>query len=439
MKRYLLISTIVLGYLAGGSALPADQGSSDALQTWIAKNAAPVRSVDATDEDFRDLEPLAKAIGSAQVIQLGEPGHGAGTSFAAKVRLIKFLHQRMGFDVLVWESGMYDVELSQAGMRGSDAAVAAARRGIFRLWSDSEEVRPLFEYIKVSQTTTHPLDMAGFDLQVTADGSVERFASQLRAFIQALEQAGIRDEMTALADQALAARARLFSSKFESDADVASLDQAAQRLLDHLDTPPFREVHDAKSIAWMKLWIANMQADARLRHDAQHTSGPDAGRESRRDSRNFENLRWLIREGYPGRKFIIWAHNVHVMKAYYSSDFRTVHLAPQAGDMKTTGVFLTDWLGKQVYTIGMTAYQGKDALVTGGAATVIGPAPADSLEGRLHDLGHPFAFLDLRNKAMHAPISARMPKYDSGAVSDPGRVYDGIFYIDQMEAATKLR
>src|SRR5437879_422169 len=102
---------------------------SEELQKWIAAKAVTVRSVDASDEDFSDLEPVARAIGSAPVVLLGEPGHGAGTSFAAKVRLIKFLHQRLGFDVLVWESGMYDVALSEAGMRGSDDAIAAARRG----------------------------------------------------------------------------------------------------------------------------------------------------------------------------------------------------------------------------------------------------------------------------------------------------------------------
>ncbi|HWU54118.1 MAG TPA: hypothetical protein VN175_01370, partial [Rhizomicrobium sp.] len=118
MKRSLLLSIAALGCLTCGPARSADQGASDALQTWIAANAVTVRSVDAADEDFSDLEPLAKAIGPAQVVALGEPGHGAGTSFAAKVRLIKFLHQHLGFDVLVWESGMYDVELSQAGMRG---------------------------------------------------------------------------------------------------------------------------------------------------------------------------------------------------------------------------------------------------------------------------------------------------------------------------------
>src|SRR5512134_2516506 len=85
--------------------------SADELQKWIAGHAVAVRTIDAADEDFRDLDPLIDAIGTARVVQLGEPTHGAGGSFAAKVRLIKFLHQRMGFDVLAWESGLYDVNL----------------------------------------------------------------------------------------------------------------------------------------------------------------------------------------------------------------------------------------------------------------------------------------------------------------------------------------
>jgi erythromycin esterase len=437
MKQSLL--TIAFGclVLASASGVWADS-TKDQLQAWIASHAVPVRSVDAADEDFSDLEPLAKAIGSAQVVELGEPGHGAGTSFAAKVRLVKFLHQKMGFDVLVWESGMYDVALSDAGMRGNDTAMVAARRGVFQLWSGAEEVRPLFDYIKASQTSAHPLAMAGFDMQVTADGTMEQFASDLRAFVQALKQTAFRDDMAALADQAVAARTRLFSSKFEAEADVTALDQAAEKLLKamHDRRAAFQAVHDAKSIAWMEHWIENMRLDARQRYDARHASGPEVARENRRDARNFENLRWLIQQAHPGKKFIVWAHNVHVMKAGYSADFRTVHVEPQPDDMKTTGALLAQWLGGRVYAIGMTAYQGRDALVTGGPATVIDPAPADSLEGRLHSLGRSFVFLDLR--AGHMPVAARMPKYDSGIVSDPGRVYDGIFYIDQMEAATKL-
>src|SRR5690606_14206214 len=102
-----------------GVALLAAQGRQafaqppDSLQTWLGAHATPVRSIDGADEDFTDLEPLAGAIGAARVVQLGEPSHGAGAAFSAKARLCKFLHQRLGFDVLVWESGLYDVELTR--------------------------------------------------------------------------------------------------------------------------------------------------------------------------------------------------------------------------------------------------------------------------------------------------------------------------------------
>ena len=429
------IAAALLGLLIE-PALP--QSTSDALQARIAANAVAVRSVAAADEDFSDLEPLAKAVGPAQVVALGEPGHGAGTSFAAKVRLVKFLHQRLGFDVLVWESGMYDVSLSDAGMRGNDDPIAAARRGVFQLWSGAEDVKPLFDYVKASQATPQPVIMAGFDMQVTADGSMERFASDLQAFVQTLKQPAFRNEMIALAEQALAARKRMFGSKFADESDLTALDQAAGSLLKAIrrSRAAFAAVHDAKSVAWMEHWIENMRLDARQRYDARHSIGAEVARENRRDARNFENLRWLIQEGYPGRKFIIWAHNVHVMKAHYSADLRTVDIEPKPDDMKTTGAFLAEWLGNRVYSIGMTAYQGKDAMVTGGPTTIIDAAAADSLEGRLHALGQSFVFLDLR--ALHAPLSARMPKYEGNAIADPSRVYDGIFYIDRMDAAIKL-
>ena len=207
--------------LAGGVAQAQPR---DGLETWLASHVTAVRTIDASDEDFSDLEPLADAIGAARVVQLGEPSHGAGACFAAKARIVKFLHQRHGFDVLIWESGLYDVALAQAGMRGADDAMTAARRGVFTLWSMAAQVKPLFDTIKASQATVRPLEMAGFDMQVTADGSTKVFAQDLRAFVAGLRDQALRERATTLAEQGLAARERLreyFLADVASPKDLA--------------------------------------------------------------------------------------------------------------------------------------------------------------------------------------------------------------------------
>jgi erythromycin esterase len=427
----------------GASAVLAGNIASaqprDALQTWLEGHVSPIRSIDATDEDFRDLEPLGDAIAAARVVQLGEPSHGAGSCFAAKARIVKYLHQRHGFEVLIWESGLYDVALAQAGMRGSDDAMTAARRGVFTLWSMAAEVKPLFDYIKASQATARPVEMAGFDMQVTADGSTARFAEDLRAFVAGLRDARLRDRATSLAEQALNLREHLFATKFASHADLADLAVAVREMgeLIRERRVEFEQVRGPLGTDFMTHAIQNMAADAAFRAEFARAPATTAARESSRDALNAVNLRWLLEKQYAGRKAVVWAHDVHVMNAWYDSNFRNVHLTEQPGDMKPTGVFMAEWLGKEIYTLGMTAFQGEDGFAMGGPATPVPPAPDSSLEARLHGLGHPYAFVDFRGLDRSDSVAMRLPKYDLNTVTDVGRIYSGIFYIDQMARATR--
>jgi erythromycin esterase len=479
-----------------------DAGPSDALQTWIAGNVVAVRTIDAADEDFSDLEPLMDAIGSAQVVQLGEPSHGAGNSFAAKVRLIKFLHQRMGFDVLVWESGMHGVRLTEAGMRGGDDAVTAAQRGIFTIWSNTEEVRPLLEYAKASQSNTRPLEMAGFDMQFTAAKSFEHFAADLRSFLGAVRDPALRRHLSEHAEEALGAYGRICCARNEARSkeyadlvrkrksgkeleeaiaawdrndgpkfqpkrdDLEDLHRATDALLESIDTArrSFEQVHGPKETSFMERAIENMRGHGTVKFD---TMGGVRGATTatfrngelsfnRREEQNAHNLRWLLEKEYPDRKVIVWAHNTHVINAYFAPEFRGVHIEPQPGDMKPTGVYLADWLGDKVYTIALTTFQGDDGWATSNLVTPVPAAMEGSLESRLHALGEPYLFLDLRaldanpdhvlRKAQAMRIlvpvlgsSTAPPDHGNYTISDITRVFDAIFYIDQTTPATRIR
>ena len=77
-----------------------------AWDQWVRSNHYTVRSLTSTRTD--DLQFLKKVIGNRRLVQLGESGHGVREFNIAKVRLIRFLHEEMGFDVIAFESGLFE-------------------------------------------------------------------------------------------------------------------------------------------------------------------------------------------------------------------------------------------------------------------------------------------------------------------------------------------
>lgn len=467
--------------------------AGDPLQAWLLKHAVAVRSIDPKDEDFSDLEPLISAIGSARVVQLGEPSHGAGAAFAAKSRIIKFLHQRMGFDIIAWESGLYDVRLTQAAIRGGGDAVTAARRGILPVWSNAEEVRSLFDYVKATQGTTRPMEMAGIDTQVSAPGTDERFGTDLRSFAAALPDAGLRRDVGALSERAIAAYIRLSARRIERQrkrAEASARGLGGQALDDAMSVwekgegekhRPTRtnfddfvrvtnallssigsnraaceDTHGAIEVGFMERAIANMRARGtdvfeNERSDPAPADVRTSDGWNRRDALMAGNLQWLVNQAYPGRKVIVWAHNAHIMNAHFAADWRSVHAEPQPNGMTPTGALLADWLGDRVYTIAMTTYEGEESWTNGQRRGPIAPAADGSFESRLHRLGKPLLFLDLRSARRENGSPARTPQslrvsgygpptgpYGNDRLPDLTSAFDAVFYVDRMTPATAI-
>ncbi len=102
-------------------ALACPSAEPDPCVDWLKSHAIAVRAIDEPKpdepEDFSDLEPLRAIIGEARVVGLGEQSHGDGATFKAKCRLVRFLHQRMDFDVLAWESGLFDCRARRRTLR----------------------------------------------------------------------------------------------------------------------------------------------------------------------------------------------------------------------------------------------------------------------------------------------------------------------------------
>jgi erythromycin esterase len=451
--------------LIGGAALasaPALGGEVHAAAgDKLAAHAHAIRTIEPEDDDYDDLEPFGDAVGDARIVQLGECSHGSGTDFKAKARLVRFLHARMGFDVLVWESGLHAMGQVNAGFRAGSDPVTAARRGVFGIWSGAAEVKPLFDYAKASQAGPRPLEMAGFDCQFTARGADQALAEDLRAFVRQVREPALRAAAKADVEAAIAAYAKV-AGRTATEADLRASSAAIDRLLSAMERrrSAFEQVHAAREIGLMGRALESLRVFTQLTYDTI-PGGPGAvaarfkdetGFFNRREAQNARNLRWLAEEVYPGRKLIVWAHNVHVINAAFAPGFSALRPAPRPGDMVPMGLSTARAFKGHVYTLGLTSYAGLDRWVNSkGTATPI-PAPGpDTLEARLHALGRPYLFLNSADldpvdrhglgRRVFVPSPGSAPESPRGLFPGPDAVaaFDGVLFIDRAHPATPLQ
>jgi erythromycin esterase len=121
-------------------------------------------------------------------------GFGAGSHFriscdanalAMPVRLVRFLHERLDFDVLAFESGFY---ASDAGWRdivsGRPAAEVMAET-VLPNYSQSEAFQPLLEYVDTQARGGRPLHLAGYGLLGSLTLGEPHLVVDLRAALRA--------------------------------------------------------------------------------------------------------------------------------------------------------------------------------------------------------------------------------------------------------------
>ena len=61
----------------------------------------------------KDFSFLKEELKDVQVVMLGEISHFDGNVFETKTEIIKYLVENMGFDVIAFESGIYDLWKAQ--------------------------------------------------------------------------------------------------------------------------------------------------------------------------------------------------------------------------------------------------------------------------------------------------------------------------------------
>lgn len=370
-------------------------------------DAAPVRSINPLDTDYTDLAPLAKAIGGARVVLLGEQTHGEGSTFEAKTRLVRFLHERMGFDVLAFESGLYDCARIWENVRKGGTLNKEVLGSLFYMYATSYQTQGLFAYIQANQAS---LTLAGFESQHTGEKAKTDLFPDFTRFL--------KTRYPGLVDSSWAVFQRLSLATFASRdfrpaasekeiflAEIAELKKALQ------DAGRVRgDLTDAPGF-WYQV-TCSIESQALRYWGLTGQANPDGVR----DAQMARNLIWLAEHAYPGKRIIVWAHNVHIAKGL--GTFGPTTFVPM-------GHTVSEHFGNKAYAIGFSGAAGTYMDYTNSAIVAVPPRLAGSVESTLSR--YDYAFVDY-----HSAKTDRQ----TGALSDydaiPGEwstVFDGLFFI----------
>jgi erythromycin esterase len=420
-------------------ALPALAAEPpDERVRWLTDNTLVIRSIEPGDEDFSDLLPLVPILGNVRAVQIGEASHGDGATFLAKARLIRFLHQKMGFDVIAWEAGIADVPFLDAALRTDVPLPEAATQALYGIWSRTREVMFTLEYVRSSWRTPRPIQIVGFDSRISIPKNrSERWPAAVFDFFDRLDPKLISPQERA--DLAAMAVGLVPADYYEKPGPRQYNRELPKRLVATIETrraellvywPPRQIDYIRQSL------LSLMGMDRALAGNAMEP-GPEG---YSRDTAMAENLLWWLNGPLKDRKVIIWAHNYHVMKGFLnqaSEEQARASGRSQAGPM---GRFLDASLGREMYTIAFLSHHGRSGWVNEEPRDL--PAAGfDSLQTLFHATGRPYLFMDLRRLPadhwLRDERTATFNEYEPMAL-EWARLYDGVFFIDEQKPPTKV-
>lgn len=392
---------------------------------WLSENAVPIRSIDPGDDDFADLMPFKSLLDGVRVVMLGEASHGDGATFYAKQRLIRFLHEEMGFDVLAWEARFFAMEeMNRALKSGQPISIDSG------WWYESGTMKPIYQYSRLTHKTDRPLRHTGVDIRFGFPEArwIDHYRKHLFEFLDA-KGPGLASpaDLQTISEFVLAVKKK--DPYSPSEEESAKVRAAIKRVRDNL-MKKATSVQNSREIKYFAKTLEDLLACEEHMILCNVAEIPPRNMIFRA-RKMAENLVWLAKEWYPEQKIIVWAANQHISRN--SSSIEMLIPGVRLPNMKfiEMGDFIYRELGKSVYSIAFVAYQGtRRSRSQDSVETVSG-----SIQSLWHHTGQLFSFLDFRSVPeghwLYEPLLAHVSGNAIQRANWPN-VFDGLFYIDTM-------
>jgi erythromycin esterase len=421
-----ILSFLLIFYWASQSII-----AQTTVKDYVKKSAVEIKHLSIKDNGVTDLEAVGRAIGDSRIVALGEQNHGDGTTFEAKGRLVRYLHEQKGFNVLVFESDYFGLTYGFENIpKTQDSINHFIFNNVMGNWAWCDKAKSfLYEYISQTHTTQSPLQIAGMDSQFHGSYTVKNLvnrASQIFSKIINTKQDSIQAKVV------LENLPQTYYWTYK-EPDSTALENGWASISKLLKEKKL----DSLSIE-ERLMIDNIKLSYEQMIDVLHKTYYTDYNYTKRDRQMFNNLMWLLKYKFPNEKIIIWAHNAHIAK--FNQDFE---------DNNQKGVMTGHFLGNKktnpfsYYAIGVTSYNANPIWVGMNYTIAVEKPKKNSFENWINPNWN-FSFIDWKgwnetktNEAFSMKGSLEAIQHRN-FINQWNKVFDGVFFIRNVDGCKQI-
>ncbi|WP_210463124.1 erythromycin esterase family protein [Rufibacter roseolus] len=421
MIRILLVSFLLSISLKGFGQKKAEE--------YVQNHLVSIKNISPDSTDYSDLEAIGAAIGTSRIVMLGEQSHGDGATMLAKSRLIKYLHEKKGFNVLAFEADFFALNAGWGNVTKNSGAIKDFfRKNLHGVWPSNKQCSELFySYIPTTYQTKTPLEVSGFDSQIGYHFSNSNLKDSIDFYLRRNRHTFTKtnryhneflpniERLKNWVGKDKESREWMIGLALTIDTVLAQLGQQYSKDFTYLALENAREFAN-------QLYVYEKSVSSYNIRDAQMA----------------RNLQWLADSKYPNGKIIVWAANSHIMK---NAD--TALKAKRDASINWMGTIFNknSRNSATTYVIGFNSRDGQYANNSGTKVMPVGKPFKDGFETWIDD-SVSYGFIDWKKFRALQPNYSETFKMKSRQMYSTGNwsdVFDGIFYIRDMTPVEKLK
>lgn len=374
-------------------------------------------------QGFRQLK---KELADARIIVIGEQVHGVGTDYKNFAFLTRFLHEDLGFNVILQEFCFYQFGNFQSQRIASNLLSSQIyREAMYWPQAKAKENDLLFDYLDSQNQGAKPMVMEGFDPRFFGRKELYKFCDSL--LMKSSKPLFPKGQWTAY----LKTLDNVLSLEYR---DSISTNEDKVSFLNSTDALVSLMVNDNHPLRTIQLF-RNIKSFAENAWNIGHYANAD--RFYARERQMAENIIWFATQMYPDDKIIVRMHNGHAAKNIQS--LKNALPDSLLKSFPNVGSLLHEHFGDSCIHLASTYYSGSYCKWDYKARNITSPRD-DSIESDLHEKGYDYAYMNLEDYGEAYMFFNEFNSWveDASIKMDFKLLFDGIIFINDVKLPTEI-